>query len=33
VEMGEVCICLVALQGSIRLEGFLGRLLQPLVRI
>ncbi|MGA3140691.1 MAG: ChrR family anti-sigma-E factor [Xanthobacteraceae bacterium] len=33
VEMGEACICLVALQGSIRLEGFLGRLLQPLVRI
>jgi putative transcriptional regulator len=33
VEEGEVCICLVALQGSIRLQGFLGRLLQPLVRM
>jgi putative transcriptional regulator len=33
VEEGEVCICLVALQGNIRLQGFLGRLLQPLVRM
>jgi putative transcriptional regulator len=33
VEPGEVCICLVALQGSIQLRGWLGRLLQPLVRI
>jgi putative transcriptional regulator len=33
VEPGEVCICLVALHGSIRLQGLLGRLLQPLVRI
>ncbi len=33
VEEGEVCICLVALQGSIRLQGLLGRLLQPLVRM
>jgi putative transcriptional regulator len=33
VEEGETCICLVALQGSIKLQGFFGRLLQPLVRI
>jgi putative transcriptional regulator len=33
VEEGETCICLVALQGSIELQGFFGRLLQPLVRI
>jgi putative transcriptional regulator len=33
VEQGEPCICLVALQGSIRLQGFLGRLLQPLAPI
>jgi putative transcriptional regulator len=30
-DMG--CVCLVALQGSIALQGFLGRLLQPFVRI
>jgi putative transcriptional regulator len=33
VEDGDTCICLVALQGSIELRGFIGRLLQPLVRI
>lgn len=27
-----VCICLVAMQGGIELQGWLGRLLQPLVR-
>jgi putative transcriptional regulator len=27
------CVCLVALQGHIELQGFFGRLLQPLVRI
>jgi putative transcriptional regulator len=30
-DMG--CVCLVALQGGITLQGFLGRLLQPFVRI
>jgi len=30
---GAVCICLVALQGNIELQGFLGRLIQPLVRL
>jgi putative transcriptional regulator len=33
VEDGDTCICVVALQGSIELRGFIGRLLQPLVRI
>lgn len=33
VEEGDTCICLVALQGNIELRGFIGRLLQPLVRI
>jgi putative transcriptional regulator len=33
VEEGDTCICLVALRGSIELQGFFGRLLQPLVRI
>lgn len=32
VEKGEVCICLVAMQGQLQLKGFVGRLLQPLVR-
>jgi putative transcriptional regulator len=27
------CVCLVALQGTISLQGLIGRLLQPLVRI
>ena len=27
------CVCLVALQGHIELQGFFGRLLQPLIRI
>lgn len=33
VEEGEECICLVAMEGNIRLRGFLGRLIQPLVRL
>lgn len=33
VESGEECICLVALQGHIRLAGVMGRLLQPFVRM
>jgi putative transcriptional regulator len=32
VEKDAVCLCLVAMQGHIRLQGFLGRLLQPFVR-
>lgn len=33
VEQGEVCICLVAMQGNLKLSGVVGRLMQPLVRI
>jgi len=33
VETGEPCICLVAMQGQIELQGWFGRLLQPFVRI
>lgn len=32
VETGERCICIVAMQGGIELQGWFGRLLQPLVR-
>jgi putative transcriptional regulator len=32
VEDGAVCVCLVAMQGHIQLQGFIGRLLQPFVR-
>lgn len=33
VEPGEECICLVALQGEVRFNGFIGRMLQPFVRM
>lgn len=33
VEEGEECICLVAMQGRIRLRSLIGRLIQPLVRL
>jgi putative transcriptional regulator len=33
VDAEHGCVCLVALQGHIELQGWLGRLLQPLVRI
>ena len=33
VEDGVECICLVALQGQIRFKGWIGRLVQPFVRI
>lgn len=32
VEDGEPCICLVAMRGSIELRGWMGRILQPLIR-
>jgi putative transcriptional regulator len=32
VEPGEECVCLVALNGSIELTGWFGRLVQPFVR-
>ena len=33
VEEGVACICLVALQGKLEFQGWLGRMLQPFVRI
>lgn len=33
VEDGVPCLCIVAMQGSIRLQSVLGRLLQPFIRI
>lgn len=33
VEQGATCICLVALNGGLQLQGWLGKLLQPFVRI
>jgi putative transcriptional regulator len=33
VEAGEDCICLVSMQGGLRLKGILGRLVQPFVRL
>jgi putative transcriptional regulator len=33
VEDGEECVCLVAMQGHIRLLSFVGRLIQPFVRM
>jgi putative transcriptional regulator len=33
VGPGEECVCLVAMQGDLRLNGLLGRLMQPFVRL
>ncbi|MBY0380650.1 MAG: ChrR family anti-sigma-E factor [Xanthobacteraceae bacterium] len=33
VEQGATCVCLVALQGGLKLQGWIGRLLQPFVRL
>lgn len=33
VEPGATCICLVALQGQLELRGWIGKLLQPFVRL
>jgi putative transcriptional regulator len=33
VEAGQDCICLVAMQGELRLNGLLGRIVQPFVRL
>jgi putative transcriptional regulator len=33
VEDGVACVCLVALQGNIQLQSWLGRLVQPLIRL
>ena len=33
IDSTEACICLVAMQGQLKLNGILGRLLQPLIRM
>ena len=33
VDSDEDCICLVAMQGDLKLNGLIGRLLQPLIRM
>lgn len=33
VQAGEDCICLVAMQGGLRLNGLIGRILQPFIRL
>jgi putative transcriptional regulator len=33
IDSAEDCICLVAMQGDLKLNGIIGRLLQPLVRM
>ena len=33
VEKGRDCVCLVAMNGRLELQGFLGRVLQPFVRL
>ena len=33
IDGGEECICLIAMQGELKLSGLIGRLMQPFVRI
>jgi putative transcriptional regulator len=33
VDAGEACICLIAMQGGLRLNGIIGRLMQPFIRL
>lgn len=33
VDSGQDCVCLVAMQGGLRLNGFFGRIMQPFVRL
>lgn len=33
VDEGDACICVVAMRGQIELQSFVGRLLQPLIRL
>jgi putative transcriptional regulator len=33
VEPGQDCICLVAMQGELKLKGLIGRIVQPFVRL
>jgi putative transcriptional regulator len=33
IDSAEDCVCLVAMQGDLRMHGLIGRLLQPLIRM
>jgi putative transcriptional regulator len=33
VDLGQDCVCLVAMQGDLRLHGLIGRMAQPFVRL
>jgi putative transcriptional regulator len=33
VDPGQDCVCLVAMQGDLRLHGLIGRMVQPFVRL
>ena len=33
VETGQDCLCLVAMQGELRLNGLIGRIMQPFIRL
>ena len=33
IEPGETCLCLVAMQGDLRWQGLMGRMMQPFIRI
>jgi putative transcriptional regulator len=33
IDDGEVCVCIVAMQGDISLTGIIGRMIQPFIRI
>ena len=33
IEPGETCLCLVAMQGDLRWQGLLGRMMQPFIRL
>ena len=33
IDGGEECVCLVAMQGHLKLSGLLGRIIQPFIRI
>ena len=33
IDSQDDCICLIAMQGDLKLNGMIGRLLQPLIRM
>ncbi|MDO9414353.1 MAG: ChrR family anti-sigma-E factor [Pseudolabrys sp.] len=33
IDEGQVCVCLVAMQGDIRMTGVIGRMIQPFIRL